>query len=369
MKTNERTAYLTKQLITYIGNKRQLLNEIEEEVILVCKELNKEKIVSVDLFSGSGVVARLFKKYSCKIIANDLEAYSKVLNECFLSNRKDFDRKEFDKYLNRIEQKVKQNPINGVIRNNYSPKDDKNIYGSDRVFYTNENAMLIDSYRFYIDDIVPENYKKYFLASLLIEASVHVNTCGVFKGFYKDKETKIGHFGGNGENALKRIKGKIKIEAPVLSNYSCDCIVYQKDANELSKELKNIDLVYLDPPYNQHPYGSNYFMLNIILKNNIDAETSKVSGIPKNWNRSIYNNKKKALEGLEDIIKSLDSKYFLISYNNEGFITFSEMLDMLRKFGSIRTKKIKYNTFRGSRNLFNRNVYTDEYLFLLKKEN
>ncbi len=369
MKTKEKTAYLTKQLITYIGNKRQLLNEIEEEIILVCKELNKEKIVSVDLFSGSGVVARLLKGYSSKLIANDLEAYSKILNECFLSNKIEFDDEKFDTYLLKIDEKVKEKPISGIIRNNYSPKDDKNILDSDRVFYTNENATLIDSYRKYIDDIVPENYKKYFLASLLIEASVHVNTCGVFKGFYKDKETKIGHFGGNGENALKRIKGKIKIQKPVLSNYSCDCFVYQKDANELSKELKEIDLVYLDPPYNQHPYGSNYFMLNIILKNSIDVETSKVSGIPNDWNRSIYNKQKKALDGLKDIIQNLDSKYFLISYNNEGFITFSEMLNMLKKFGSVRTKQIQYNTFRGSRNLSNRNVYTDEYLFLLKKEN
>ena len=87
MGKEESRNYLTKQIITYIGNKRELLEEIEEEVVFVCNKLEKEKLVCLDLFSGSGVVARFLKQHSSKIIANDLEAYSKVINECFLSNK------------------------------------------------------------------------------------------------------------------------------------------------------------------------------------------------------------------------------------------------------------------------------------------
>ena len=39
---------------------------------------------------------------------------------------------------------------------------------------------------------------------------------------------------------------------------------FVKIQNELVKEIEPVDLAYFDPPYNQHPYGSNYFMLNII---------------------------------------------------------------------------------------------------------
>lgn len=368
MGKEESRDYLTKQIITYIGNKRELLKEIEEEVVFVCNKLEKNKLVCLDLFSGSGVVARFLKQHSSNIIANDLEAYSKVINECFLSNKSEFDVIQFHEYLSEINRRISEKPIKGIIRKNYSPKNDKKITVDDRVFYTNDNATYIDSFRHYIDEVVPENYKKFFLALLLTEASIHVNTCGVFKGFYKDTDTGIGKFGGKAENALVRIKGKIKIEAPVLSNFETEYEVYQEDANKLAEELKGLDLVYLDPPYNQHPYGSNYFMLNIILKNKIDGNMSKVSGIPDDWNHSIYNKKQTALEGMRDIISKLNAKFVLISYNNEGFISFEEMKNMLSEFGNVKERRIKYNTFRGSRNLRERNIYTNEFLFLLEKE-
>lgn len=208
MGKQESNDYLTKQIITYIGNKRELLKEIEKEVIFVCKKMNKDNLVCLDLFSGSGIVARFLKQYSSKIIANDLETYSKVINECFLSNKSEFNSTKFNKYLSKIKNRILKNPINGIIRKNYSPKNDSRITATDRAFYTNENATYIDSFRYYIDEVVPDDYKKYFLALLLTEASIHVNTCGIFKGFYKDYETGIGKFGGKAENALTRIRGE-----------------------------------------------------------------------------------------------------------------------------------------------------------------
>ena len=367
MGQRESIDYLTKQIVTYIGNKRELLKEIENVVLFVREQLGNEKLVCLDLFSGSGIVARLLKQYSSLVIANDLEAYSKVMNECYLSNRSEFDQAIFDSYLLQIKQLIKVKPIKGIIRKTYSPINDKRIQESDRAFYTNENAIYIDSFRHYIDVVVPKHYQKYFLATLLIEASIHVNTCGVFKGFYKDSDTGIGRFGGKAENALSRIMGPFEIAAPVLSNFETEYRIYQEDANVLAGELHGLDLVYLDPPYNQHPYGSNYFMLNVILNNKIDAPISKVSGIPNNWNHSVYNKKQTALAGMRDIISKLDTKYVLISYNNEGFISFEEMKSMLSGFGEVTEKRIKYNTFRGSRNLRQRNIYTNEYLFLLRK--
>lgn len=365
----ENQNFLSKQLITYIGNKRALLGEIQTAIQIVQKELKKEKLVCLDLFSGSGVVARLLKQFSETIIANDLEEYSKIINDCFLSNKKELDIKKYNKYLLKINKLIEKKPItNGIIRANYSPVDDKDIQINDRVFYTNENAIYIDSFRYYIDKVVPNKYKKYFIALLLVESSIHVNTAGVFKGFYKDPDTKTGKFGGKSENALNRIKGKINISIPHLSDFESNYEVYQKDAIELAGELKNLDFVYLDPPYNEHPYGSNYFMLNIIAKNEMPNEISRVSGIPKIWNRSIFNKKKTALRGLKEIIQRLDAKYILVSYNNEGLIGYNEIKNMLSLFGKLEEKIIKYNTFKGSRNLKNRDTHTKEYLFLLQKE-
>jgi len=203
---------------------------------------------------------------------------------------------------------------------------------------------------------------------LIYSASVHNNTGGVFKGFYKDSNTGIGKFGGNGEHALNRITGEITLLKPVFSNFSCDIEIYKEDSNELVKSVDNVDIAYIDPPYNQHPYGSNYFMLNVIAENSVSSETSKVSGIPTNWNRSNYNKKQLALKSFSDLIENVKSKYIIVSYNSEGFITLTEMREALEKFGELKLKEIKYNTYRASKNLRNRNLYVTEYLFVLCKE-
>lgn len=46
------------------------------------------------------------------------------------------------------------------------------------------------------------------------------------KSFFKSKETGIGKFGGDGENALARILGAIDMNAPQLSDSSCESIVF-----------------------------------------------------------------------------------------------------------------------------------------------
>jgi adenine-specific DNA-methyltransferase len=364
----ENKDYLTTQIITYIGNKRSLIKNIEEEILLITKELNQQKLVCADIFSGSGIVARMLKRYSSRLIANDLENYSSLINSCYLTNKRDYPQNLCTQLLEQIQNECNQNKYEGIITQNYAAKDDNNIQKGERVFYTHQNALLIDTYRTLIDKVITqEELKRFFLAPLITQASIHVNTSGVFKGFYKDKETGIGSFGASGKNALTRILGKIELTQPVFSNFESQVQIYQQDAVALSQELKNLDIAYLDPPYNQHPYGSNYFMLNLILKNKIDVPVSKVSGITQDWNRSAFNKTSLALKSLEKIVDSLDSKYIIISYNSEGFITFEQMTQMLQKYGQLKTVEIDYNTFRGSRNLQNRSIYVSEYLFVLKK--
>ena len=361
----ENKKYLSEQIITYLGNKRKLLDCIAKEVEEAIKEIGLEKVVTCDLFSGSGVVARRLKQYSSILYANDIEEYSYVINDCYLTNAEDFNEDFYNECLNKVLSYPCVN--NGVITDNYAPKNDKSIKEGERAFYTHSNAVKIDTIREAIDKFVPESYKKFFLAPLLYEASVHANTSGVFKGFYKSKITNIGKFGGDGENALERILGSIELKKPVFSNYNCQVTLFKEDANVLVKHLRNIDITYIDPPYNQHPYGSNYFMLNTILENRVGHNISKVSGIPDDWNKSAYNKKKEALSAFENLISDIDSKYLIISYNNEGFISLEEMQTMLSKYGELKTKEIDYVAFRGSRNLKNRNTHTTEYIFVLKK--
>lgn len=361
----ENEEYLTTQIITYIGNKRSLLGFIGDAVEIVKKKLNKEKLDIVDIFSGSGIVSRYMKQHSSKLIANDLEDYSYVLNKCYLSNKNDIDLDELVSWYNYLKEHLSEELQEGIISEMYAPKDINDIKLGERCFYTTRNAKYIDTARKLINDI-PSKYRDYFIAPLLTEASIKNNTSGVFKGFYKNSKTGIGQFGGNDENALSRIKKDIDLPFPVFSNYDCDVKIYKEDANKLVKKLDVVDLIYMDPPYNQHPYGSNYFMLNVINKYKKPRNVSAISGIPKDWNRSKYNKAKEALDTFEKLCKNAKAKYLLISFNSDGFIKKDEMIKMLSKIGNVTVMEKKYNTFRGSRNLNSRDIHVKEYLYLVE---
>ena len=363
----EKEDYLTKQILTYIGNKRVLLKFITEGVCHVRQKLDKDKLSIFDVFSGSGIVARYFKQYANNLFVNDLEKYSRVTNECYLSNTADINVEELQNIRHYLLSTISKNPlVEGFITELYAPKDDDNIQEGERVFYTHRNAMYIDTMRKLIDCIdLP--LQKFFLAPLLYEASVHSNTSGMFKGFHKNPATGIGQFGGGNQDALLRIKGEIELPFPVFSNFQCNSVIYHGDSNEIIKTAPEVDLAYLDPPYNQHPYGSNYFMLNLILENKRPEAVSKISGIAEGWNRSVYNKRQFAFGALTDLVTNIKAKYVLISFNSEGYIPNDSMKSMLEKIGKVEVLKTNYNTFRGCRNLANRDIHVSEYLYLLKK--
>lgn len=365
----ENEKYLTEQLITYIGNKRALLGFIGESINEVKIELGLDKLTTFDGFAGSGVVSRYLKQHSSMVYANDLEKYSATVTESYLTNKSEIDVNLLNEITKKINELKKTNQFGvGIIEELYSPENTFDVKQGERCFYTNENAKIIDNIRRLIDtDLVPEKYKKIILSNLLHKASVHTNTSGVFKGFYKSKDNGIGKFGGDGENALLRIMGEIELEETVLSEYECKYRVLNEDVNTAVGKIGHVNLAYFDPPYNQHPYSSNYHILNTIHDYDRPEKISNVSGIRQDWNKSEYNYKKSAEKSLDELISKTNSDFIMLSYNNEGIITSERILEILSAYGVVELKKQKYNTFKGSRNLKDRENKVDELLYILKK--
>jgi len=360
--------YLREQLITYIGNKRTLLEFIGKGVAEVMNRLGRQQLSCWDVFAGSGAVSRYLKQFSSSLIATDLEKYSQVVNECYLRNRSKVDEERLSAIITEINERARREPRPGFIRELYSPADDQNIQQGERAFYTNANAIFIDTVRQLIEEYCNDGLPpSLLLAPLLYSASVHANTSGVFKGFYKNSKTGVGQFGGNGKDALTRIMKPFDLLRPIFSDSECPVQVIRGDANHLAKEMPTVDLAYIDPPYNQHPYGSNYFMLNLIVDYQKPGEISRVSGIPNDWNRSAYNKRPKALAAFADLVGSINARYMLISFNSEGFISNKQMLELLGEVGRVESLETKYNTFRGSRNLNGRDIHVTEYLYLVEK--
>jgi adenine-specific DNA-methyltransferase len=364
----EDPSFLSEQLITYIGNKRSLLPAISEATEKVCAEIGRDRIRVFDGFAGSGVVSRLFKTFASEIVSNDLESYARIIGECFLTNQGEVDLTELSALVDQFNQQVDEEARGerGFIERLYAPADEHNVRLGERVFYTPDNARRLDSFRSLIEPLPPKTAAR-LLGPLLSSASVHANTAGVFKGFYKDKVSGVGKLGGSGADALERITGQIRMRVPVLSRFSSKAEIHQMDANALVDSVGDFDLAYFDPPYNQHPYGSNYFMLNLLVDYREPTEVSKVSGIPEDWTRSPYNMKRMAFERLQDLVLRVDARYVLLSFNDEGFIQPGEMREFLSELGPVDEVQQKHNTFRGSRNLRNRSMHVTEHLYLLRK--
>ena len=361
----ESEAFLKTQLITYIGNKRSLLSFIDLGIRQAKDKLGKGTIDFLDLFSGSGVVARMARQHSRSVHCNDLEQYSCIVNRCYQTNAADVDGLQLTRELERLEREVRGNFEPGFIAELYAPRDDSNIVPGERAFYTRRNAVFLDSFCRALE-ATPEELRPYVLAPVLAQASMYANTSGVFKGFYKNKEG-TGQFGGAGRNALTRILKNIEIQAPVFSNVSCGAHIYQEDANALVRRLEPVDIAYFDPPYNQHPYGSNYFMLNLLSDYRRPTNISSVSGIPEDWNRSPYNKAHRAEAALFEAVENVNAKFVLISYNSEGFIPHERFLSELVSLGGVSVMDTQYNTFRGCRNLSGRDIHLTEFLYLVDK--
>lgn len=368
--STEKHNYVFQTMLTCIGNKRKLVGNIREIIDEIRKLLEKDKLNIVDGFAGSSVVSRELTYVSDNIYTNDLELYSYLMSYCYLIRPTVIQIEMIKKHIMYMNQLAEKGPyVEGIICKLYSPRDTKNIKEGERCFYTRENALIIDTLRHYIDNNVESDIINYCLVPLLNKASIHTNTAGVFKGFYKDDN--IGKFGGKGEFALSRITKPIRLDIP-LWNHSTDYKAFpsNKDINVLVNELPdNIDVMYLDPPYNQHPYGSNYFMLNVIAKNEEPLELSKVSGIPTNWNKSNYNIHKTAFESMKHLMTNAlsKSKFLLISYNNEGIIKDSDWKTLFSDY-NVKKYEINYDTYKGSRNLKDRSDKVIEIMYLVSKK-
>lgn len=377
LKIYDHDDFVYQTMLTCIGNKRKLVKEIKKLVEELSNRLKKQRLNIVDGFSGSTVVSRELSDICETLYINDMEKYAYLMAKCFLQTPTTSQQKQIKKHIQTMNTliKTKKNLKEGIICKYYSPKDTNAIKEGERCFYTRENALIIDTLRDYIETKVEEQLKVYCLVPLLTKASIHTNTAGVFKGFYKSKQG-IGKFGGEGENALSRIMKPIELEIPIwneMNDFKCVC--NNGNINDFIKTLpdgkdgKEIDVIYLDPPYNQHPYGSNYFMLNVIIENKEPENISKVSGIPKDWNKSDYNTRNNAINSMKELLQysTQKSKYVILSYNNEGIIKKDDWEEIFTQY-NVEKKEITYDTFKGCRNLKNRNNKVIEIMYIISEK-
>tara|TARA_B110000046_G_scaffold25_1_gene43 strand:+ start:1518 stop:2672 length:1155 start_codon:yes stop_codon:yes gene_type:complete len=379
--------YFTKQILTYMGNKRKFLNKIDEIITLVKTEIGEKNINIAEGFSGSGIVSRLFKNRIMNdvvpveelktLYVNDMAGYSKTLNECYLTSTTDLTTDDYETLILH-KKKLKTFLSNSKIPKKFiskywSPNNDNNIKEGERAYFTFKNACTIDKMMYYIKNKVEKKYQCYFLAPLLVKCSIHNNTNGQFSAYYKNEEKTKGMYGGKKNVDLRRITGEILPELPILTQHKANIKISQMDTNEWVKSLPQVDLMYYDPPYNKHPYNIYYFLLDIINNWNTDMEIPDTyRGQPKNWIKSPFCSFVNAKESFDDLIKNTKAKYILVSYNNKGIIPLKELDEILEKYGELRKIPIEHSVYNkligiAAKKRKKENKKVEEFLWLLKK--
>lgn len=334
----------------YIGSKKSLLDFIDIPISKIIKKYKKD-VVMLDGFAGTGIVGMHFQsKYiNLNVVANDLEYYSYIINFAQLCVPYTDKLKNLINDFNLIEIKNKKDF--NLISINYSPKGE-----SGRMFWTQENAEKADYIKYLINKNLENNSinneEAIFLnASLLSSMDKLANTASVYGAFLKKFKN----------TALQKLELK-----PIHTNETLNGNkVYNNDVNSDEIFNQKYDIVYLDPPYNQRQYSSNYHPLNYIAKYDKDIEIYGKTGLLKDSNKSKYCQKKEAYEMLSHLVTNLQTKHIILSYNNEGIIDFEKIKELLTNLGKVILYMKPYKKFKSNDNQENENVY--EYLFHLEK--
>lgn len=371
--------YLTRQLIAYIGNKRTLLGFLKD----VFRNLGYGPGTRfLDPFCGSGSVSRLGRLLGYRVAANDWEPYAALVTEAHTA----YTSSEVQPWFSRqggwdrvVAQMQAPPPSPGYLSRYYAPATLEGAdWNRERMFYTPRNAEYLDRARSLVEDWYPgwdlpeelRREKVLLTAPLLYLASAHANTSGVFKAFHKG-------FGGHGGDALKRILHPMIWEPPVLLEEGPGAGVFRSDAAQFLAGRTG-DLIYLDPPYNQHQYGSNYHLLNTIAlwdkpEAPLDLKKGGVlrnkAGIRPDWiqRRSPWCQKTQAPLALENLLDKADARHIVLSYNTEGIIPFDQLVDILSRSGRVEMVIQPYVKYRGGRQSPSRAVHNAELALILDR--
>lgn len=333
----------------FIGNKESITHEIF--TLLSDRELINKKFTLFDAFCGSGSVSDSMKG-SFNIIINDILTWCVVYTKGRLcANECNFSKLQINpfEYFNNSAKTKK-----GFIYKNYSPG------GSNRMYFTSENASRIDYFRFQIEtwkksDLLNDKEYAYLLACLIESVSSVSNTAGVYGAFLKKWDPR----------ALKPIYFN-KINS-LNSSYK---II--KDYNNRIEDIitdVECDILYIDPPYTQNQYGTQYHLLETLILND-NPEISKVTGSrPVSPMRSNWSKEYKTNILFDKIIAKTQAKYIVFSYNNDGFMSKEFIESCLKRYGKPNTyicKKILYKKYKNKKTKNDKEHF--EYLFFIEKK-
>lgn len=339
----------------YIGNKKKLLNEIDN--LLIEKGIKCEGLTFCDLFSGTATVGDYFNGFY-KILANDFLDFSYQFSKgVLLGYKADFSSLGFDPF-DYFEKADSENYCSGFCFNTFSPN-------GGRQYFSDENAKYIDFIRdtideWYVKGRINDIEKAYLIMCLLESISKISNVAGVYSAYLKIWDSR----------AIKRmVFQKVDVKSSIYEN-----MVFCENSNEIIKSISG-DILYIDPPYTPTQYNSQYHVLETISRND-RPETHGVGAHRENDRLSNWCKSGCVEYEFEQLIKNANFKHIIFSYSDKGIMSpkfIEAVLKRYAKKGTYTFKKIDFVKYKSTRAVI-REVEDKtqdkrhyEYLFYIEK--
>jgi adenine-specific DNA-methyltransferase len=306
-------------VIKYLGSKRLLLPTILEAVGQ-CADAHSV----VDLFSGTARVGHALKGAGYRVLSNDHNAYAHTLAQCYVAADDDL--------LPEVERLCAEfNQLPGA------PGYFTETFCTEAMFFHPKNGERVDAIRERINTLeLPPELHAVMLVSLMEAADRVDSTCGVQMAYLKDW--------------APRASNDLQLRPPALLKRSPHgkSKAHRMEAVEAAGTLE-ADVIYLDPPYNQHSYLSNYHIWeSLVLWDKPEVYGRAKKRVDCKTRKSAFNSKRQFHQALADVIANLQGRFFVVSFNNEGFIGREDMEKMLSGRGEVITLTRDYKRYVGA---------------------
>ena len=308
-------------MIKYIGSKRLIIPWIQA----VAESIGCVRSV-LDAFSGTARVGHALKRAGYRVVSNDHNRYASVLARCLVAadgRRVREPAAALVDELNRLPGRA------GYVTETFCVQSR---------YFQPHNGERIDAIRSRIEELALEaDLEAVLLTSLMLAADRVDSTTGVQMAYLKQW--------------ARRSYGQLELRVPpVLDDGPAGaCVALELDALDAVR-AEEVDLAYLDPPYNQHKYIGNYHVWETIAR----WDHPETYGIARKrvdcrQRRSPFNSKLAFDSAFRELLAAVRARHVLVSFSNEGFCTRARMEELLGGYGEVGVMEIDYPRYVGAR--------------------
>jgi len=308
-------------VLKYLGSKRRLVPA------LTAASRAADVTTAADLFTGTTRVAQALKRENIEVVAADAAAYAAVVAECFIAtDARDIDLAEAAAEIRRL------NELPGT------PGYVTEVFCQNARFFQPHNGERIDAIRDAIEDYRGTALFPVLLTSLLLAADRVDSTTGVQMAYLKQW--------------APRSHRPLELRLPDLLPGPGRVIA--GDLLTTASQVGPVDLAYLDPPYNQHRYESNYHIWETLVRWDEPEHygtACKRIDLRDPERRSPFNSRRTFADALRRVLAALTADLVMLSYNDESWVEADELSKWLATAGWPSVTAVGFDSARyvGSR--------------------